>query len=472
MKVLMISLLVCFVLFSVCSAETITSTSQDQINVEVTVYNNNLGLVKDQREVKLNSGIQELRFMDVASHIIPESVSIKCIDKRQCMEILEQNYEYDLISPSKLLDKYIGKEVKLYWKNYYTDKEEIKRAKLLANNQEGPVFQIDGEITFNHPGRIIFPEIPKDLISKPTLLWLINADKQGTKKIETSYLTDNLNWEANYVLKLNATDTHADLTGWVTIDNKSGTTYEKATIKLVAGDVKRVENIKYKKDKARDTKLYAAVPQMKEEEFFEYHLYSLDKKTNLKNNQSKQILMLEAVNIPLTKEYIYRETNPFYYQSRLDHNLRNTKVEVSIEFVNSKQNNLGMALPKGIIRSYKYDSGNSLQFIGENSIDHTPKDEKISIVVGNAFDIVGERKQTEWNKIAPKIYETSYEITLKNHKKDDIVVKVVEKIPGSWKILTSSHEYKKFDASTVYFFIPVTKDGVSKLTYSVRVEFL
>lgn len=471
MNIILILVLSFFVIPAVCTAETIISTSQDQMYVEVTVYNNNLGLVKDQRGVKLNAGIQELRFMDVAASIIPESVSISCVNETTCMDILEQNYEYDLISPSKLLDKYVGKEVKLYWKNFYTDKEEILKAKLLSNNQGIPVYQINGEITFNHPGRVIFPEIPKDLISKPTLLWLIKSARQGTKNIETAYLTNKLNWEANYVLKLNESDTRADLIGWVTIDNQSGTTYNNATLKLVAGDVRRVHAFRFTKDTVNEKKMYAATREMKEEEFFEYHLYSLERKTTLKNNQSKQILMLEASNIPLKKEYIYRETNPFYYRSRLDYALKNTKIEVAIEFTNKKENNLGIAIPKGVIRSYKYDSDNSLQFIGESLIDHTPKNEKISIIVGNAFDIVGQRKQMEWNKIASNIYESSYEITLKNHKKHDIVVKVVENIPGSWKMLKSSHEYIKFDSSTVHYFIPVKKDGESKLQYTVRIEY-
>ncbi|MCX8027495.1 MAG: DUF4139 domain-containing protein [Thermodesulfovibrionales bacterium] len=472
MKILISMFLLCFALSNISSAETVISTSSDQTNVEVTVYNNNLGLVKDQRKVKLDSGLQELRFMDVSANIIPESVSIKCLNEKECVDILEQNYEYDLISPSKLLDKYVGKEVKLYWKNYYTDKEEIVKAKLLSNNQGLPVYQIGDEITFNHPGRVIFPELPKDLISKPTLLWLIKNDKQGTKTIETAYLSNKLNWEANYVLRLNENDTLADLTGWVTIDNQSGTTYNNATLKLVAGDVRRVDTFKMKKRAADEMKMYAqASREMKEEEFFEYHLYSLDRKTTLKNNQSKQILMLEAQNIPLTKEYVYKETNPFYYRSRLDYPLKNTKVEVVIEFLNKKENNLGMPLPKGMIRSYKYDSDKSLQFIGESMIDHTPKNEKISLVVGNAFDIVGERKQMDWTKIANNIYESSYEIILKNHKKHDIVVKVVEKIPGSWKMISSSHEYKKFDSSTIHYFIPVKKDGESRLKYTVRIEF-
>ncbi|MFQ3574427.1 MAG: DUF4139 domain-containing protein, partial [Thermodesulfovibrionales bacterium] len=248
MKMVFIFLLAFFALSGICNAEGIISNSEDQTNVEVTVYNNNLGLIKDQRAVNLNAGLHELRFMDVASNIIPASVSIRCVNEVGCIDILEQNYEYDLISPSKLLDKYVGKEVKLYWKNYYTDKEEILEAHLLSNNQGIPVYQINGEITFNHPGRVIFPEIPNDLISKPTLLWLISSAKQGTKNIETTYLTNNLNWEANYVLKLNEDDTYADLTGWVTIKNQSGATYNNASLKLVAGDVRRIDKLKTTKD--------------------------------------------------------------------------------------------------------------------------------------------------------------------------------------------------------------------------------
>ncbi len=451
--------------------EVTTTTIKDQTSVEVTVYNSNIGLVKDQRRIGLLRGLQELRFMDVAAHIIPSSVSIRCLSGDNCMEPLEQNYEYDLISPAKLLDKYIGKEVKLYTKNPYTDKEEVISAVVLANNKGQPVFKIGKEITFNHPGRIIFPEIPKDLISKPTLLWQLRSEKGGKGDIELAYLTNNINWLANYVLTVNEGDDRATLTGWVTITNNSGTTFENAALKLVAGDVHRVEEPKNRKDTAERLAAVPLMQKMKEEDLLEYHIYTLQRRTTLKDNQTKQILMVEASGIPLSKEYIFQEQNPYYFLNRYTGERSNTKVEVYIGFQNKREQNLGIPLPKGTVRVYKYDSDKSLQFIGENRIDHTPKGEKVSFKVGNAFDIAAERKQTEWTKVANNVYESAYEIVLRNQKKEDITVKVVEKIPGTWKVLSSSHQYTKHDSATLHFMVPVMMGKEARLKYAVRVEY-
>ncbi len=448
--------------------EVTTTTATDQTTVEVTVYNSNIGLIKDQRRIGLLKGLQELRFMDVAAHIIPASVSIRCLSKDNCMEPLEQNYEYDLISPTKLLDKYIGKEVKLHTKNPYTDKEEVVSAVVLANNKGQPVYRIGKEITFNHPGRIIFPEMPKDLISKPTLLWLLRADKGGKTDIELAYLTNNINWLANYVLTVNEGDDKANLTGWVTITNNSGTTYENAGLKLVAGELQRVEEPRYTAERLAATPL---MQKIKEEDFFEYHIYTLERRTTLKDNQTKQILMVEASGIPLSKEYIFQEQNPYYFLNRATGERSNTKVEVLIGFQNKKEQNLGIPLPKGTVRVYKYDSDKSLQFIGENRIDHTPEGEKVSFKVGSAFDIVAERKQTEWTKVANNVYESAYEIVLRNQKKEDITVKVIEKIPGSWKVLNATHQYTKHDSATLHFMVPVVKGKEARLRYAVRVEY-
>ena len=444
----------------------------DQTAVEVTVYNSNIGLVKDLRKIKLIKGTQELKFMDVASQIIPTSVSIKSLSAPENLFVLEQNYEYDLLSPRKLLDKYVGKTVKIYSKNPYTDKEEIVTAEILSNNEGQSIFKINNEITFGHHGRIIFPEIPESLISKPTLVWLLNSKTTSPQSVEALYLTNGINWRADYVLVLNEKDTTSNLSGWVTIDNKSGAMYRDAKLKLVAGDVHRVQDDYRRERKFRADEMVgkAAAPQFKEEAFFEYHIYSLDRKATIKENQTKQINLLDAQDIPVKKEFIYRGAT-YYYQSRYADTISSEKVGVFIEINNKKENNLGMPLPKGIVRVYKQDSDKSLQFIGEDSIDHTPKDEKIRIKLGNAFDIAATRKQMSWEKIASRTYEVSFEISLRNHKKEDVIVKVVEPMVGDWKILESSQGYKKIDAFTVSFEMPVQKDKEVKLTYKARVKF-
>ncbi len=456
----------------VSKTESLSSTLADQDSVAVTIYNVNLGLVKDLRSINLSKGMGELKFMDVASQIIPTSVHIKSLINPESLQILEQNYEYDLLNPQKLMDKYVGKEVKLYNKNPYTEREEIVTATLLSNNG-GPIFRIGNEITFGHPGRVMFPGVPENLISKPTLVWLLENSLKEQQKVEASYLTNGINWRADYVVTLNDKDTKADLSGWVTIDNKSGATYNDAKIKLVAGDVNRVrEEPEYRDRMLRMAKAEAmpAAPQFKEEEFFEYHIYTLQRPSTIKENQTKQISLVTADSIPVRKELLYRGA-AYYYYNRYGEAMTNQKVGVFIEIENKKDHNLGIPLPKGTVRVYKQDSEGSLQFVGEDSIDHTPKDEKVRIKLGEAFDVVGSRKQTDWKKIASDTYEAAFEISLRNHKKEDVMVKVIEPIPGDWTMLSSSHAYKKSEAFTAEFILPVSKDKETKLTYRVRMRF-
>jgi len=443
---------------------------ENQIGVEVTVYNSNVGLVKDKRQVDLKKGIQELKFMDVAAQIIPTSVSIKSLSGKNGFSILEQNYEYDLLSPKKLLDKYVGKELKLITRNPYTDKEEIVKATLLSNNEGNPVFKIGSEITFNHPGRVIFPEVPENLISKPTLLWLIDSKVSSSQKIEAAYLTNGINWRADYIIVLNDKDDMSDVSGWVTIDNKSGATYNNASLKLVAGDISRVADDRKMKMASGVVSAAREAPQFKEETFFEYHIYTLGRKATVKQNQTKQISLLSAANVPVKKQFIYQGRD-YFYRNYYGEPFKNEKVGVYIEIANKSENNLGMPLPKGVLRMYKHDPDGSLQFIGENSIQHTPKDEKINVKIGDAFDVAAERKQMQWEKVAKNIYEVAYEISLRNHKKEDIVVKVTERLFGDWKVLESSHNYKKDDSTTISFDVPVKKDKESKLSYKVRIKY-
>lgn len=448
------------------------STLDDQIGVALTIYNVNLGLVKDQRRIKLFKGISDLRFMDVAAQIMPTSVHIKSLANPETLQVLEQNYEYDLLNPQKLLDKYIGKEVKLYTKNPYTEHEELVTATLLSNNGQ-PIFKIGDEITFGHPGRIVFPGVPENLNAKPTLVWMLENSLSSMQKIEASYLTNGINWRSDYVITLNGRDDKADLSGWVTIDNHSGAEYRNAKLKLVAGDVNRAKNELEYNDKMMRVAggaAKAAAPQFKEDSFFEYHIYTLERPATVKDNQTKQISLVTAGDIPVKKELLYHGAN-YYYYSQYGEAMSNQKIGVFVEIQNRKENNLGIPLPKGTVRVYNADKEGSLQFVGEDSIDHTPKDEKVRIKLGDAFDVVGGRKQTDWKKIAHDTYEAAFEISLRNHKKEDVMVKVVEPIPGDWKMLNSSHAYDKTEAFTAEFNIPVPKDQEVKLTYRVRMRY-
>ncbi|WP_298434231.1 DUF4139 domain-containing protein [Geobacter sp.] len=449
------------------AAAPVVSTVADQKGIELTVYNQNLGLVKERREIGLPAGSGELRFMDVAAQVIPTSVAISSPDGG--LRVLEQNYEYDLLSPQKLLEKYVGKEVKLYQKNPRTEREETVTATLLSTTG-GPVFRIGDEITFGHPGRLIFPGVPEDLIARPTLVWLLESDSAKPRPVEATYLTAGITWRADYVLTLDEKDQRGDLAGWVTIDNRSGATYRNATLKLVAGDIHRVAEEGPRLEKTLRATAMAAPPQFREEAFFEYHLYTLQRPSTIKDNQTKQISLVTASAVPVKKEYLFRGEG-FYYTAPAGDTVGNRKVGVYVELENSKEHHLGMPLPKGVVRLYKRDTGGSLQFVGEDAIDHTPEKEKVRVKVGDAFDVVGERKQTEWKKLASDTYEAAFEVRLRNHRQEDVTVRVVEPIPGDWTILSSSHPHTKEEAHAASFTVPVPKDGEATLTYRVRMRY-
>lgn len=457
---------------AVAQAGTLTSTVADQTQVALTIYNSNIGLVKDLREIDLAEGENELRFMDVAAQVIPTTVHIKPMASAPALSVLEQNYEYDLLSPEKLMEKYVGKEVKVLDKNYYTGQEEVVTATLLSTTG-APVYQIGNDIHIGLPGRVILPQIPENLIAKPTLVWLLRGGKADKQKIETSYLTNQITWQADYVIVLNADDTKADLSGWVSIDNKSGATYKNATLKLVAGDVHRVEP-KVVYQRTMDLAAQAAAPappQFKEEGFFEYHLYTLDRPATVKDNQTKQMTLLAAADIPVTKRLILQGQQGYFYTPyNADDELPPEKISVYLEIDNSQKNNLGMPLPKGTVRVYKADKEDSLQFIGEDQIDHTAKDETVKVKMGEAFDVVGKRKQTDYKRVARTISEVGWEITVRNHKPDAVTVRVNEPVPGDWEVLSASPKYEKPDAHTLRFEVPVPKDGEVKIAYRVRMK--
>jgi hypothetical protein len=444
------------------------SVSRDvQKDVMVTIYNGNLGLVKDVRETHLPAGTTEVQFQDVAALIDPTSVHLKSLTDPAGLRILEQNYEYDLLSSQKLMEKYVGKQVRLYQSDgTYHD------AKLLST--AGPVYEINGQSHLGHNGRLVLPTLPENLVAKPTLVWLLRNQIAATQKIEASYLTGGITWKADYVMVVNAADTRSDLTGWVTIDNKSGATYGNAALKLVAGDVNRAQD---PRRLARMMDVAASPTASGEtrrdfvsEGFFEYHLYTLDGRTTIKDNQTKQLALMSASDVPIRKHLVYYGAQE-YYRTQYGVPVSSQKVAVLLELRNSKENRLGVPLPKGKLRVYKADASGSTQFIGEDWIDHTPKDERVKIKVGNAFDVVGERTQKEFRKIAGNTWEVEWEISLRNHKKEDQTVTVIEPVPGDWQVLNATHAYEKPEAHTLTFEIPVPKEGAAKLTYRVRVRY-
>jgi len=451
-----------------------TSTLADQKKIAVTIYNAGFGVVRDQREITLPTGIVDLKFMEVASRIQPETVQIDPVTAGNKLTVLEQNYEYDLMSPAKLMEKYVGKKVTLIQKNDFKGERLPVEATLISYNARQPIYKIGNKIVINRGfEEVELPTIPENLVSEPTLIWKLENFFPKKQEIVANYMTRGMRWNADYVAVLSADDKKCGLNGWVTIDNNCGATFKNAQLKLVAGDVQKLQpQLFYENDSSSmaEVKRKRNKPAFKEESLFEYHMYTLDRPTTLKQNQKKQVSLLEAHGIDVTKIYRCIGQN-YYYRSRRGDMIKNIKIGVFISFMNSKTNNLGMPLPKGTVRVYKADSSGNNQFIGEDRIDHTPKNEKIEVKLGDAFDIVSERRQTFWKRLGDSTYDTGWEIKIRNHKDEDIVVNVVEPFGCDWTILESSQDYEKRDAFTAVFKVPVKKDSETVLTYIVRLKW-
>ena len=442
-------------------------------DVMVTVYNNNYGLVREVRRASLPTGTIELEVSDVAEKIDPTSVAFKSLTAPGQVGIYEQNYRYDLLSPDTLLERFIGRPIRITTIRQEKDRDiEVSRKGTLLSLNGGRIVQFgDGEVTINPPGSISVGEVPDNLLARPTLVWLLGNQHRGEQQLEISYLTNGMNWKADYVTIINAEDTALDLTGWVTLDNHSGTAYADAQLKLIAGDVRRVrEEIRLGLN-ARGglASKKKATPQFEEKSFFEYHLYTLGRRTTLVNNETKQMTLLEGLDVPAKKIYAV-ESPPWAVQASV-RGAEKRDVQVMIEFENKKEHHLGMALPAGRVRVYKADTDASLQLIGEDKIDHTPKDEKLALIVGNAFDIVAERRQSDYRKIADNVVELEYELRIRNHKAEAVTIKILEHVYGDWEILKETHPHQKRDARTIEFQVPVEPDAEATLAYRVRVRW-
>src|SRR5271169_2344782 len=454
----------------------ITTTLADQSDLALTVYNSNLSLVRDVRQLTLPPGESRLRFMDIAASINPATVHFRSLTEPSKLNVVEQNYEYDLLDPNKLLQKFVGREVTLVrpkLSSGTTEYEEVKATLLSLNG--APVWKIGNEIVTGVSYESIrFPELPENLYERPTLLWTLQNSGARRHRVEASYLTSNLSWSADYVLNVAKDESSGDLDGWVTLVNHSGTAFKNASLQLVAGDLHRVV-AQYAMDEARAMKSIAgaanAPAPFQQESFSEYHLYSLNRRTSIFDQESKQISLLNASHFPLRKVYVVNGQSYYYRGAAQPGAPVKDPVQVFYKFKNEEKAGLGMPLPAGTIRVYQQDSRGGSLFAGEDHIDHTPKDEEISLHIGNAFDIVAERKQTDYKKVSDRLYEFEYEITLRNHKPLPISVEVNEPIGGDWEMVNSTYKFSKTAAFAAQFDVPVDKDGTSVLKYRVRVKY-
>ena len=453
------------------------STLADQKEVAVTIYNENLALVKDKRTLTLPKGENTLAFREVSGRMRPETALLQSGSQQPDIIVIEQNFDFDLLTPQKLLEKYVGRTIGIVKTHPTTGEETVEEAMVLSSNN-GVVLRVDDRIeTGVSGGRLIFPDVPDNLRDKPTLVMQLTSKTDGPQDLELSYLTAGLSWQADYVAELNSDESRLNLLGWVTLTNTSGTSYNNARLQLVAGDVHQVQPAfeKRMRGEMADRAYAAEAPGMAQESLFEYHLYTLNRATNILENQTKQVALLQAENISSSKEYLLRGQE-HYYRSRAGDLGSKIKVGVYLSYENSTAENLGMPLPKGIVRVYKQDQTGSVQFVGEDRIDHTPENETVRLKLGNAFDITADRKQTDFRKLAGSsaynyVFESSYQIELKNSKDEDVVVRVVEPMPGDWEILSESLPHKKMSSSEAEWLVTVPAKGSAKLLYRAEVRF-
>ncbi len=433
-------------------------------DLEVTVYNNGVGLVKEVRLLQLQRGVHELAYPGVPERLQPETVHFMSLRDPDGTRVIEQNYRYDLLNRESLLELYRGKEVKAWVDG------DWQKVRLLAHGSPpsestpiGRILEVDGEI---HIEGFVLPELPEGLLLEPSLVWLINAEQGGGHDVELSYITEGLGWQADYVAVIDKSDM-LDLTAWVTLDNRSGRDYENARLKLVAGEVKRVSSAPIalgRGQKAMEFSMSDA--NFAEEEFFEYHLYTLGRPTTILDREKKQLELFAETGTKATRRYLFES----WYQHE-DGEAR--ALDVSLEFENSKEAGPGVPLPKGIVRVYMEDDSGQLQFAGEDAIPHTPEGERVRLKVGETFDLRGEHRVLRVDrKHQGRVREMDIEITLRNHKKEDALFTAVESISrgSEWRILAHSHDFERLSNGKLQFEVKVPAKGEVKISYTIRVE--
>ncbi|MEW6050775.1 MAG: DUF4139 domain-containing protein [Candidatus Zixiibacteriota bacterium] len=425
-------------------------------DLTVTVYNSNLGVVSESRQLQFKKGVDQIQFRDVPSQIDASSVRFEVLKSGSSVTILEQNYAYDLVSPDQMYNKYIDKEIELI------DKEgKLYTGTLLASsggavtlrNKEGKVkIVLLGNVT-----EVNFPALPEGLITRPTLFWKYQSNTEGAIPCRVGYQTSGLNWSAEYVGVLDKTETKLGLSGWSSITNNSGKTYTDAKLRLIAGDISRIRpEREFRMLTSKAAPMADGAAGFEEKAFFEYHMYTLPRKATVSDREIKQIALFEPATATVQKEYLFQpEQNP-------------DQVKVAVKFKNSQQAGLGMPLPGGRVRVFKADDDGSLVLLGEDQIDHTPKDEELDVKVGYAFDISAEERLVNQTRASSTVEDRDYEDELRNHKSEAVNIKVEKKLWGIWEVTKANFEYKKKDAQTLVFSVPVKPNDTTIVRYSVR----
>ena len=450
-------------------AQPATQAQAQPASVDLTVYNSNIGLVKEIRQFELETGVNQVAVTDVPSQIIPESVHFRSLDDPDAV-VLEQNYEYDIVGSQKLLEKYVDQPIVVI-----TQDGGKHEGTLLSGATDIIIQTEDGGVDVINADQVrqfSFPALPEGLITKPTLKWLVDAGKAGKQDVEIAYLTNGITWESNYVLVLAQDNSKLDLSGWITLDNRSGAAYKDARLKLVAGEINRVQPTPMPQPMYEMRAMAAKAPEappVEQREFAEYHLYEIPRPVTIKDNQTKQIQFLNAYDVPAEKIFVLDNWKSQFRPA--DSGAMKANISVKVRF-NTGEEGVNAQLPAGVVRLYQPDEDGSPLFIGEDRIDHTPKGEDVTLTVGEAFDLVGERKQTGTKRLGDDAWRESYEITLRNHKENqDVAIHVVEHLNrrANWEITQASPEhFTQLNSNTIEWVVTVPAGGEATVSYTVE----
>ena len=454
----------------------------------LTIYNQNFAVVRDTVPLDLQSGVNNVRYADATAQVEPDSVILRDPTGQHSLQILEQNYRNDPVTQELLLSLFEGKTIDfetLRLKDNTQDREIISGKIIRSGYVPGgvpvqPIIEVNGKLQFSLPGQPMFPDLGDDTVLKPTLNWLMQSDKPGKFDAEVGYVTGGFTWSASYNLVSPEKGDNVDLVGWITMNNQSGRTFRDAKIKLMAGDVNRIQPVEYQMARGGLAKMMTQeamdAPAVTEKAFDEFHLYSIARPTTLRDREMKQVEFVHAEKVFAPTIYLYDGAPSYRFYGGLNYDQGygtegNKKVQVMREFVNAETNQLGIALPAGKLRFYRRDDGGQLQFVGEDQIDHTPRNETIRVTTGNAFDLVGERRQTNFRvDTGDKWIDESFEIKLRNRKHEPVEMRVVEHLYrwSNWNITAQSDDFKKTDSQTIEFRVPVKPDEEKIVNYTVH----
>lgn len=470
-------LLAALVAVPVSAQSPLVSTPEQREAVSLTVYNGGFGIVREVRSLDLQRGDNAVRFEGVPARINAASLSLASLTAPGALSVLEQNYQYNLIGTNSVLDAAVGQRIRIL--REVGGQTVAEEGVLISQPNQGRIVQLDdGRVLVNPEGTIELLTLPEGLLSRPSLLWKLYSEQAGRQRVEARYLTEGIRWQADYVAVVSEDEAGVDLTGWVTLTNQSGATYADADLQLIAGDVRRVQEMRPQAmyDMAEEVAMARSAPAPQQEAFFEYHLYTFPTPTTIAERETKQLELLSAQEVGVDRRLVLDASGsyfPFYRAPRPGAGGATNEMAAAVvlEMENAEANNMGMPLPEGTVRVYKADSRGNLQFLGEDRISHTARNETVRLYIGDAFDVVGTRREVENRRISSNVREITVEVEVRNRKETAATVDVVERVFwGDWEITQSSHEHTRLDSRTAQFTVTLGPDETETVRYTARLR--